>query len=147
MNLDPIPCPAACWDMPECDVCRRRKAPLGRDVPLACAADYCGEDCPGYRAGALPGHRWPAEHDDACSTQQDAECECDCARPGNAMSRRGKLRAARKRIEAHASELQERYKLTFSLCEFALDMFSAGYAAAEPDVCARCGAEMEKGDG
>lgn len=59
------------------------------------------------------------------------------------MNHREKLHAARKRIEARANELQERFKLPFSLSAFAREIFNAGYEAAEPDVCARCGAQME----
>jgi hypothetical protein len=53
----------ACWAMPDCTVCGRRKAPRGRSVPLEAATGYCttGGECRGY--GELPyaGHFWPEE--------------------------------------------------------------------------------------
>lgn len=62
------------------------------------------------------------------------------------MNRREKLREARARIDVRANELQERFRLPFSLSAFAREIFNAGYEAAEPDVCARCGAEIEGGE-
>lgn len=67
------------------------------------------------------------------------------------MNRREKLHAARNDIgnravltcaalglNAHESDM---------LRAVIMEAFRAGYEAAEPDVCARCGAEIERGDG
>jgi hypothetical protein len=52
---------AACWAMPECTVCGRRKKPYGRDAGVHAANSYCGEDCPGYHQEPRAGHFWPGE--------------------------------------------------------------------------------------
>ena len=51
----------ACWAMPECTVCARRKKPYGRDPGVVAANGYCGSDCPGYHQAPLAGHFWPGE--------------------------------------------------------------------------------------
>lgn len=46
-----------------CAVCERTKKPVGRDDPLG--SDYCGCECPGYRAKPYPGSLWPGETEEA----------------------------------------------------------------------------------
>jgi hypothetical protein len=54
-------CTEECERMPECKVCRKRKAPRGRDVPAVAAGSYCDRDCAGYYQDPEPGHLWPGE--------------------------------------------------------------------------------------
>lgn len=54
-------CTDACWAMPECAVCGKRKAPRGRSVPLPMAGGLCDWECPGYQLAPKPGHLWPGE--------------------------------------------------------------------------------------
>lgn len=59
-------CTAACWASPICTVCRKRKAPRGRSVPMEAANSYCssGQDCDGYYQPPHAGHLWPGEDGD-----------------------------------------------------------------------------------
>ncbi len=57
-------CTEACRAMPDCTVCGRRKAPVGRSVPLECGGSYCDWECDGYRKDPKPGHLWPGEEAD-----------------------------------------------------------------------------------
>lgn len=47
--------------MPDCTVCRRRKAPRGRSVPMEASTGYCNWQCDGYDLEPKPGHFWPGE--------------------------------------------------------------------------------------
>lgn len=49
--------------MPYCDVCHRRKAPLGRSVPMEMANGLCDSDCPGYYQGTYPSSYWRADEE------------------------------------------------------------------------------------
>ena len=42
-----------------CLVCHRHKKPIGRSQPLE--ADYCTDDCLGYRQAPVAGSLWPGE--------------------------------------------------------------------------------------
>lgn len=44
-----------------CTVCRKRKAPIGRRVPLEMSNGMCSRDCPGYDQRPYPGDLWPGE--------------------------------------------------------------------------------------
>ena len=57
-----LPCAVGC--SPECAVCRRRKAPVGRSVPPAMAGGLCDFDCPGYYQNPKPCDLWPREERD-----------------------------------------------------------------------------------
>ena len=54
-------CTEACEVWPHCATCGKRKAPLGRSLPLEMCNGYCGYDCPGYRQDPKPGHLFPGE--------------------------------------------------------------------------------------
>lgn len=54
-------CTEACRAVVDCVTCGKRKAPVGRSVPLACAGGYCDFECPGYRSEPKPPHLWPSE--------------------------------------------------------------------------------------
>lgn len=54
-------CTEACEAAPDCAVCRKRKGPAGRSVPMETANGYCDWDCPGYREEPGAGHLWPGE--------------------------------------------------------------------------------------
>lgn len=55
-------CTPACEAMPDCVVCKKRKAPRGRSVPMEAANSYCHMlDCPGYFMDPKAGHLWPGE--------------------------------------------------------------------------------------
>lgn len=54
-------CTEKCARMPECALCGRRKAPIGRDVAAAMGGSYCNDPCSGYRQEPHPGHLWPEE--------------------------------------------------------------------------------------
>lgn len=54
-------CSASCAEMPECVVCHRTKAPVGRDPGVVAANGYCAHECPGHREAPHPGHLWPSE--------------------------------------------------------------------------------------
>jgi hypothetical protein len=54
-------CTKDCESVPTCRVCHKLKAPRGRSVPRAIAADRCDSDCEGYDQEPLPGHLWPGE--------------------------------------------------------------------------------------
>ncbi len=45
-----------------CSVCRLRKAPRGRSVPLEMCNSLCDFECPGYETDHNPGHLWPEEN-------------------------------------------------------------------------------------
>lgn len=51
-------CTVDCERMPHCEICGRTKKPIGRDV---IKADYCNDECEGYRQEPTPGHLWPGE--------------------------------------------------------------------------------------
>lgn len=63
-RLGPFPhppgrCVPACWTPVVCTVCRMRKAPAGRSVPLAACGSYCEPyDCAGYWLDPQPPHLW-----------------------------------------------------------------------------------------
>jgi len=59
------PCTEACWAMPECARCGRRKHPRGRDPGIYAASGYCGHDCPGFDEEPRSGHLWPNEEPEA----------------------------------------------------------------------------------
>lgn len=42
-----------------CAVCGDMKKPIGRSGPLG--AEYCTDECPGYRAEPYAGSLWPGE--------------------------------------------------------------------------------------
>lgn len=42
-----------------CARCERRKAPVGRSVPVG--MDLCDRQCPGYELDPKPGELWPRE--------------------------------------------------------------------------------------
>ncbi len=46
---------------PQCETCRRTKAPLGRSVPLEMYGSMCDRGCPGYSDGPKPDQLWPGE--------------------------------------------------------------------------------------
>lgn len=55
-------CTDACRAMVYCTTCRKRKAPIGRSVPLGAEDGYCMlDDCPGYQQDPPPPHLWPSE--------------------------------------------------------------------------------------
>jgi len=55
-------CSSDCEVMPDCVVCRKRKAPRGRSIPPAAAGTYCDDwNCKGYLLDPRPGHLWPGE--------------------------------------------------------------------------------------
>lgn len=54
-------CTEACWAMPICTVCGKRKKPHGRDAGLAAANSYCDWTCEGYDQDPKSGHYWPGE--------------------------------------------------------------------------------------
>jgi len=51
----------ACYAMPFCTICGKRKAPRGRSVPDATAMSRCTAECTGYNEDPQPGHLWPDE--------------------------------------------------------------------------------------
>lgn len=57
-------CIPACWAQADCAVCKRRKSPRGRSVPMEAANGYCCMDCPGYWQEPHVGHLWPGEPGD-----------------------------------------------------------------------------------
>lgn len=57
-------CTKDCERMPVCEVCGRRKKPLGRSEPAEGAGGLCGPDCSGYYLEPTPGHLWPGELDE-----------------------------------------------------------------------------------
>lgn len=54
-------CTIECERVVECTVCRRRKPPIGRSVPLALSGSYCENECAGHDAEPRGGHLWPGE--------------------------------------------------------------------------------------
>lgn len=54
-------CAESCRAVQDCRRCGRRKAPVGRSVPLPMAGSLCDDECPGYREEPQPGHLWPNE--------------------------------------------------------------------------------------
>lgn len=49
-------------DYVECTVCRLRKPPIGRSVPMEMANGMCcPHDCPGYQLEPRPDTLWPGE--------------------------------------------------------------------------------------
>lgn len=54
-------CGPACEAMPECAVCKQRKAPRGRSVAAEQSNSLCGWDCDGYNRDPRSGHLWPGE--------------------------------------------------------------------------------------
>ena len=44
-----------------CEVCGRRKKPIGRAAPMEMANGLCDGDCPGYHDRPFPGDLWPGE--------------------------------------------------------------------------------------
>jgi len=65
LSSGPI-CKVGC--APVCFTCRRRKAPLGRDVAAAQAGSLCDRDCPGYYGDPTPCNLWPGEAREELST-------------------------------------------------------------------------------
>lgn len=57
MSYDP--CTEKCRAIVYCERCEKRKAPIGRSVPLG--YDYCDSECPAYRLTPYPPHLWPTE--------------------------------------------------------------------------------------
>ena len=45
-----------------CVVCKNRKSPIGRSVPLGMY--LCDSDCPGYREKPYPGSLWLGESEE-----------------------------------------------------------------------------------
>jgi hypothetical protein len=56
-------CIDACYAMPECLTCGKRKVPRGRLVPDAMATSRCTALCVGYTEDPQAGHLWPDERD------------------------------------------------------------------------------------
>ena len=54
-------CTKACWAMPVCELCRRRKKPQGRHSD---DNGLCDPECDGYWEGEPAGHLWPTEGGD-----------------------------------------------------------------------------------
>lgn len=54
-------CTEACAARPNCLVCGKVKAPVGRSLPSACAADYCQYECKGYSEEPRAGHLFRSE--------------------------------------------------------------------------------------
>lgn len=54
-------CTVECEAATYCDVCRLRKPPRGRSVPMEMANGMCGPDCSGYYKPPMSGHLWPGE--------------------------------------------------------------------------------------
>lgn len=60
-------CTKACWAMPDCTKCGKRKAPRGRSIPLPAANGYCDSSCVGYYREPKAGHLWPGEEPEPVS--------------------------------------------------------------------------------
>lgn len=54
-------CSERCRAPVTCTVCKMRKAPVGRSVPMEAANGYCNWECEGYDRDPKPGHLWPNE--------------------------------------------------------------------------------------
>lgn len=54
-------CNPTCYAQPECEVCHRTKAPVGRSLPMVMTGAYCDRDCKGYLKPPFAGHLWPNE--------------------------------------------------------------------------------------
>ncbi len=71
------PCTEKCRAQVDCKSCGKRKAPIGRSIPLGC--DYCNSvECDDYRADPYPPHLWPGECLECATRMFDGirgECE------------------------------------------------------------------------
>jgi len=56
-----IDCTEACERVVTCVVCRRRKPPIGRDVPTEMSGSYCEHECQGHNQAPRGGHLWSGE--------------------------------------------------------------------------------------
>lgn len=56
-----VDCTEACERVVSCQVCGRRKPPIGRDVAAETAGGYCEHECTGHDQEPLGGHLWPGE--------------------------------------------------------------------------------------
>lgn len=56
-----VDCTEKCEIVVACTVCRRRKPPIGRDVPAEMTGSYCEHECPGHDQAPRGGHLWPGE--------------------------------------------------------------------------------------
>lgn len=54
-------CTESCELVVDCVVCKRRKPPIGRDVPPYIGGSYCEHECPGHDLEPRGGHLWPGE--------------------------------------------------------------------------------------
>lgn len=54
-------CTEKCENVVICTVCKRRKPPIGRDVPAAMSGSYCERECLGFHKEPRSGHLWPGE--------------------------------------------------------------------------------------
>ena len=66
----PLVCTIDCIAHQVCVVCRRRKAPRGRSVPLEMVNGLCTDACEGYQQAPNPGHLWPDEEAEVLRTAQ-----------------------------------------------------------------------------
>lgn len=62
MSLTPS-CSIDCELVVECVVCKRRKPPIGRSVPMEASGGYCEYECPGHNLEPRGGHLWPGEYE------------------------------------------------------------------------------------
>jgi hypothetical protein len=72
-------CTDACYAMPECTVCHKRKKPEGRSAPLAMCASVCDQDCRGYYYAPRAGHLWPEENPNRKEGYAHEDCRDDAA--------------------------------------------------------------------